>query len=857
MSDSDFVNIVQASFFDPSEDTRRTNEGLLTQLMTATPEHFVDLCTRAFRSEGLPLQIRKTVGTVLKMAVKPLKSNFDMTIWKRISDQKREEVRAAGVGCLVDPNSIIRKTAADLVADVFCVDCCFEKSWPELLPTLTRNLDHESPVVQNSAIQTLGYICERLFKEGMAPLSPKQKDVIIAGLCKKLETYDQNTLSAMKSLEYSIQFISDDLRDQAACTYVLNLVMGVLKRANAQAHVDVVTQVVLCLGELHAVLRDRFGRYFQPIADELFNSYGLGDLSLFIVLNDFFQTLLTPSPSNTLIGLFSDRSNLLNEKVLESLLALLPGELNSSDADLPQIVESSAQVMSTVNMSFLTDNFENLFAFASGFIEKPGLPDRITALTVIESMICGPGDPRTSQMINSMFAGLHQYFSLNTPELQLATVNVLKKVALHYPRDFMNQNNARPTMTLVIEHFGNPKAQHEKLLSSLSEVFENLSESVPTLRNDEKNLLVELMDPLLTSVFIAAERAQSLHLVDKLFSTSMAVFGSITPQDQYAHWFMMLWKQFESILPFDLDEKAVLYIESLFINLNVLLQKMVTEAVEFPSHVNLDDFILEIFSRVYELFEKRNDLLPEPLLFLSSVIEKETYLTKTFVHEFLMRFVQAALSKGDRHDVFIAGISCLGKLVKIFGDEMREYVEGCLDFILANLNDPSHSEDTKIRLFFVVSDITAHCPRALLGRFPQIRGIIENAFEAVLFIQAEPHSDNAEFADALKETLAELLLCLLHGLYFGEADLAFIGEFDAFFPRVVDFGEKTTKPECNPTVDYLRDYLMLTTDYCVRKESARMLNSRFTAYLYDQLSRFKDTPEIAEVLANYDQYVGM
>lgn len=855
LTPENFLKVIEASFFHESQNVRSTNESILTQFMSSNPNGFVEICTKFFSDERTDLKHRKTIGMVLRLAVKPLRSNFEMSIWNKISNRHQESIKMVGLKCLVDPQDLVRKTAADLVADVFCLDCLGKKSWVNLIPTLTSNLNNEDRVIQNSAIMTLGYICERLHTDNISRLNNQEIDAMVSGICQKLDSYDENTMTALKSLEYSLNFISDSLKNPKMASYIMNLVVGVLIQANTHHNLDLVLQSVICLNELRSILGSAFGTFLPVVVEKLFNSYNIKNKKLTIALNDFFQSLMSLEQNNGLANLLANYANGLVEKILENLLVLLPDELSQMDGDdTSTLIESSVLVMSNVNLSYLVDTYDNLMKFITHFIEKKDSVSRIAALSVIESMICLPGNQSISDLVKNMFNGLNSFLSTQDVHLQIATINVLRKVALFYPREFMIRDNFVPIIRLI-NQFLLSSSTNERLCGHLTLIIENLAERVDTLQMDQFRLLSESLDMLLKNLFVAAERSQTLHVIDRFFSTTMIIFNKILPKDQYSLWFDSLWKQFISLKNFNLSDRLVFYVEALFINLNVLTQKMILNHVDFSFTNVLDDFIQAMFQEVYLLFNKCQEILVEPLLFLCSIIEKETQACQFQVNNFLNNYVTAAISKRDQGDLFKAGVSCLGELVKIFGNNLRMYINQNIDFLLLGLDDPNSQQETKIRLFFTLSDIAAHCPLAILKKFKQMLHIINNAFSAVVILQDDKSKENQEFCDALKETLVELLLCIVHGIHYNENALPSQEFLKSFFPTIIEFGEKTTKAEYNPTIEYLRDFMMLVTDFYMKEELRNLGQLRLTSYLFDQLSKFKDNAEIKEVLDNYEKTV--
>lgn len=853
LTSENFLKVVDASFFHESQNVRRTNETILTQFMTSHPNSFVEVCTKIFSDERANLQHRKTIGMVLRLAVKPLRANFEMSIWNKISSQHKDSVKMVGLKCLIDPQDLVRKTAADLVADVFCLDCLTDKSWTGLLPTLTSNLNNEDRIIQNSAIMTLGYICERLHTEGINRLSAQEIDAMVSGICQKLDSYDENTLTALKSLEYSLNFISESLKNEKMASFIMNLVVGVLVQANTHRNVDLVLQSVICLNELHVILGASFAPFLPVVVEKLFDSYAIKDKKLTIAVNDFFQSVLSPEQDHGLANLLANHANGLVEKILESMLFLLQEELNQLESDEKSpLIESCVLVMSSVNSAFLVDTYDNLMKFVTHFIDKQDSVSRIAALSVIESMICVAGNQSISEMVLNMFNGLNAFVSTQDIHLQIAAINVLRKVASFYPREFMHRDNFLPTIRLINQYLLS-SANNERLCGHLTLIIENLAERVDMLQIDQFRLLSESLDMLLKNLFVAAESSQTLHVIDRYFSTTMIIFNKILPKEQYGMWFDSLWKQFLSLKNFNMSDRLVFYVEALFINLNVITQKMILTQTDLSFSGLLENFIQGIFEEVYSLFNKCREILVEPLLFLCSIIEKETQACQFQVNTFLNSYVTMAISKRDQSDLFKAGVSCLGELVKIFGNNLRLYIDQNIDFLLLGLDDASSQQETKIRLFFTLSDIAAHCPMAILKKFNEMLNIINNAFAAVIILQEDPNKENQEFCDALKETLVELLLCIVHGVHYNENELPCQELLRGYFPRIIEFGEKTTKEQYNPTVEYLRDYMMLVTDFYMKEEMRNLSELRLTNYLFDKLSKFRSNPEIKEVLDNYEK----
>ena len=409
---SNFLEVVRLAFFDSNQQTRSRHEAALTSLMTNNPTLFVTLCTTSFNNDEVELNIRVTISTVLKLAIKPTKGNENLSIWMKIPDDVKTKVQETGLMNLVDDNDAIKNAAASLVADVFACDCLMERKWVNLLPNLRNNLNHEDQNVQKSAILTLGYICEVLHQEKITSLTNEQVDAMITGICLGLKQYDEKTITALKALENSINFLTESIRKETVSDFIMNLLMSIHIEALKANDTDVVRQNILCLTEICPLIYPTFAKYHEIVFKNIILATGMNNKNVLIVCNEFFLSILKQEERNENLRFFRNFVVGALEKILEGLIFLLPEEFEYSEPeDKIDILNSSLLCMTMMNTIYLDLTFDPLMSIISMYIEKLDDVSKSVALIALESLLEVPQNQKVYNTLLSVFFGCLLYTS--------------------------------------------------------------------------------------------------------------------------------------------------------------------------------------------------------------------------------------------------------------------------------------------------------------------------------------------------------------------------------------------------------------------------------------------------------------
>ena len=221
----------------------------------------------------------------------------------------------------------------------------------------------------------------------------------------------------------------------------------------------------------------------------------------------------------------------------------------------------------------------------------------------------------------------------------------------------------------------------------------------------------------------------------------------------------------------------------------------------------------------------------------------------------MKEYLGRAIEQKMHPELFQVGITCMGHLVKIYGKIMEPYMQKLLPFMVESLADPTMRKETKIHMFFAVADISAHCPEATYTNLEKILNLLEMAFSAVLQLQQIQDQENIQYTESLKETLIDMMLCIIHGIYYQDVDTPQTQMLREFLPKVVEFARLTTDKQVNPRMSYNRDVMILLMDIYLKDRNPNLVNHNLLVGLYRDLSVYNNNPEIQETLNEVKKYL--
>lgn len=857
-----FLQVVNLAFFDKDETTRATNEEAVTALIQSQTELFVTIASSFFSDPKTPFQLRQSIGTILRLAVKPVRGNEHLSIWNRISAESKLTIQKTGLANLMDGNELVKRSAASLIACVFAVDCMNEKSWANLLPILKQNIEHSDPQIQKSSITTLGFICEVLHCDQITNLSNEEIDSMISGVCLGLKNYNANTLTALKALEFSVSFLKNSLCNETVADYIMNLLVTILMEANQRKDLDMIKYSILCLSKISEIIFGAFEKYHSQVFGILLDSYLVEDRDVMIAVNEFYVTLLSLEREHEAIRYFLSRPGSeaeghcfavkVLERVLESLIKLYPEEMSMMEPhETSELQNSCLILMGNLNWIYFEQIFSHLLNFIGVFIEKEGVVYKCSALLALESFLDMTPNEKVFNLFLDGFFGIIDLFSKEEMYSKVRAGKILAKVAKKYPFLFMEDRNFSALYPIMMREF-EPSRRNFAVCHSVSRAFDALATQFEQLPKHAQNQLIMNHEMIIEQMMASITPTSEIFFTEMIQSATMSMMKTIVPPGKLLNWFIFFWGRFEQTLPRIRQESGLREIEGIFINLNIIVQASIKVNRVLDFEGNREAMILRIYDEVLALFKNIKEIIPDALLTIISLIEMEPDIFSNRVDDLIVNYLGQAIQNRELQETFRVGIDAIGQLTKTYKHLMEQYMNKLFPFIIESLQDPTLPIDTKIHMFFTVADISAHCPNSVKEHIHLVLGLIEMAFEAVVHLSSQTDRESLHSAVRLKETLLDLCSCIVHGMYYDEnAPPQEMDLLRNFFIKYAGFLEATVPLQSGQQIqnpEYLRDILFFLNDIYAKSSDQRLFFRSFMLQVYESVRQFGHMEDFQEVL---------
>ena len=135
------------------------------------------------------------------------------------------QIKNLVLGALADNHKEIRQVASQIIAKIGKIEIP-RGLWAEVLQILITNGSNTNPVYKETALMTLGYICEEL---PGSVLNKKDADDILTVIIAGLSIEERNTsiiMTSLISLKNSIKFIKSNVELSEERKIILNALYG-------------------------------------------------------------------------------------------------------------------------------------------------------------------------------------------------------------------------------------------------------------------------------------------------------------------------------------------------------------------------------------------------------------------------------------------------------------------------------------------------------------------------------------------------------------------------------------------------------------------------------------------------------
>ncbi|KAG9245379.1 armadillo-type protein [Calycina marina] len=222
------INQVLLNTFSPDGPTRNGAEQTLTQAAeTNFAQYLVTLVTQLANEEAQG-PIRTAAGIALKNAftsreyarLRDLQEK-----WVQLDLDTKKAVKDLSLKSLTSNNSQAGQAAAQVVASIAAIEIPRDQ-WPELMPSLVRNVGEGVDHLKQASLVTIGFICESQDAELRQSLIQHSNAILTAVVqgARKEESNLEVRLAAINALADSLEFVDSNFKNEGERNYIMQVI---------------------------------------------------------------------------------------------------------------------------------------------------------------------------------------------------------------------------------------------------------------------------------------------------------------------------------------------------------------------------------------------------------------------------------------------------------------------------------------------------------------------------------------------------------------------------------------------------------------------------------------------------------
>jgi hypothetical protein len=845
LQSKEFENCIQKAFFNPDQATRNKNESILTGTLEANPNSFINLCAMTLNSGDCSIQIKQTIATLLKISLE--KGGSSEPLWQSLTRESQEILKEQSLEMLVSLSEPLRIAGANLTAVVFIMDCQHEKRWGSLLGNLSTCQKHEDENIRRTAVKTIGFICESLKRLEIKSLPREQVDVLLTGVCLGLETYTPDILHSFKALEHSLAFFFEHFNSGDVRDFLMNLIVGNLTLALQKREDDVVAQALLCLSKVRTLMGWGFGKYSEKVYDTVMDVYVNPKVKSFFVANEFLNgSMEWQEKEKRRDPTLELRGESLTGRVVSSTVQLLRSEecchcFESQNS----VLDSALELLHHVNLNFFPKVKDFQFNKITELISLSEFQSKASALVLLESWLELPKVEQIFNLISRSFLGVLGELEASPDTLvEFRALKIIRKVAEHFPQIFIDDQH----FEIVYGTLNNARFFEQVNILSMEVVCDtwiSLAANTPKLpqvcylKLQSKNeytihFLLDLLENPNTTILQK----------DFIYTTSIALIRNLSPKEQLTKWLGWMWDRHKTLRGFGNSSAHQIELGCVFSVINIILQTILQTRSDHPFLE--DPQLLTLVESLDFLFQQDPQVSPEALDVYCSLVQLRPSLFESRVPHLLEAYICPGLSQRTRLDIFVACLQSLICLASLFPNPTQTTLLPFFPSLLQILESAHIPREINLKLLGSLTDLIALCPELATRNLEQILQLICFGFEA-LFEMMTDSQEKSNFL-FLSDTLFDLVLCLIHEIYYTSSDKRDI--LEKFFSEMCGFLSMIlAKDSFGWTgVSWSRDLLMMLMDIWYHQSHSPFLDPTLLRSLYWKLNSFDHVESVGNVL---------
>lgn len=821
----------------------------------------ITLCCNIIDEPKTSMIHRKLICTYLQSNLNSSDEDFTaLALWKQLTKESKDNIKATGLSGLISTDAGFMIACASLIATAFVLDCQTDRTWGDIIGSLSSNVTHQKVAIQTAAMSTLGYICDLLNKKQIVNLPDEQIDLLLTGICKGLKVHNELTITAITAFDNSIQFLRAKLKEENIADFIMELLITLLRDLHKNAKdSEEERSLIYLLAKLAKMLFNKLDRYHALLFTEVRASYSASPL-IIVATNQFFISMIKQCEKNKVTymnNFWKDIMEFSLKKITEF------SDFNEEEEQgESSTVFSILDMMTAINRVYFAETFPVLRDFVTKYIELDSENNKLCALLAYESLIEMPDSPTKQQFFKNGFFGLLNYLKSGTTLIRKYSIRLLVKIVRRVPEVFLDDENFNPGVKVLLtvmkiepgeradqsDAIHNIRGHAALIFIELIEATRRAGASAPCV-----TLLRSVTDNLFQIVLSSGVHSNNIFVMDSYFSALFEFINKVIDPKLYCEYLSQFNDYIRRLFAID-DKNYEQIFEFVFMNMTVLVTKIGQGKSPMIQHgqMTYPDLLKQIYLAIDLVVKKHQKIIPEAIVLMVTILAVDKATDPRTIETCIETYINPVIQNTQNIELFKAGIESICMLVKRFEGNLATHVDQYFQYFIQLLKSDKIEKDMKIYMFIVLSDFVLHVP-AVAGKYlPDALRLAELALKAIVHFQGSGQKFLRDYAEAFKEVIIEFYLCVVHGVYLK------VNEFDSAIEEsmkyVFEFVALTVKDELNPTITYLNTSLGLLIDFFSKKSNPQMINYEVIEYLYRSLSKVRNFGEVSSTLEYAKNY---
>lgn len=179
-------------------------------------------------NEGAQGPVRQAAGIALKNAFTAreyARLRAFQEKWVQLDAETKKNVKDHTLQALGSSNTQAGQASAQVVASIAGIELPREQ-WPELMPTLVRNVGEGADHLKQSSLATIGFICESQETDLRNSLVQHSNAILTAVVqgARKEEPNAEVRLAAINALGDSLEFVDSNFKNEGERNYIMQVI---------------------------------------------------------------------------------------------------------------------------------------------------------------------------------------------------------------------------------------------------------------------------------------------------------------------------------------------------------------------------------------------------------------------------------------------------------------------------------------------------------------------------------------------------------------------------------------------------------------------------------------------------------